>query len=110
MYLKEHGDMSYEDLKEKTSAVTARFNDLSEKIKGLEEQMTANSDCRNRSLHMRRQGKRILITEKLVTVKGFGQSMRQISFCIRRRRNTLTVWQSQSCRQSKISGKNMPDC
>ena len=44
MYLKEHGDMSYEDLKEKTSAVTARFNDLSEKIKGLEEQMTANSE------------------------------------------------------------------
>lgn len=44
MYLKEHGDMSYEDLKEKTSAVTARFNDLSEKIKSLEEQMTANSE------------------------------------------------------------------
>lgn len=44
MYLKEHGDMSYEDLKEKTSAVTTRFNDLSEKIKGLEEQMTANSE------------------------------------------------------------------
>ena len=44
MYLKEHGDMSYEDLKEKTSAVTTRFNDLSERIKGLEEQMTANSE------------------------------------------------------------------
>jgi len=44
MYLKEHGDMSYEDLKEKMSAVTARFNDLSEKIKGLEKQMTANSE------------------------------------------------------------------
>ena len=44
MYLKEHGDMSYEDLKEKTSAVTARFNDLSEKIKSLEEQMTENSE------------------------------------------------------------------
>ncbi len=37
-------DMNYEDLKEKTSAVTARFNDLSEKIKGLEEQMIANSE------------------------------------------------------------------
>ena len=44
MYLKEHGDMSYEDLKEKTSAVTAQFNDLSGKIKSLEEQMTANSE------------------------------------------------------------------
>lgn len=44
MYLKEHGDMGYEDLKEKTSAVAARFNDLSEKIKSLEEQMTANSE------------------------------------------------------------------
>lgn len=44
MYLKEHGDMSYEDLKEKTSAETARFNDLLGKIKSLEEQMTANSE------------------------------------------------------------------
>lgn len=37
-------DMNYEDLKEKTSAVTARFNDLTEQIKGLEEQMTSNSE------------------------------------------------------------------
>ena len=44
MYLKEHGDMSYEDLKEKTLAVTARFNDLSEQIKSFEEQMTSNSE------------------------------------------------------------------
>ena len=44
MYLKEHGDMSYEDLKKKTSAVTTRFNDLTEQIKGLEEQMTSNSE------------------------------------------------------------------
>lgn len=44
MYLKEHGDMSYEDLKEKTSAVTVRFNDLTERIKSLEEQMTSNSE------------------------------------------------------------------
>lgn len=44
MYLKEHGDMSYEDLKEKTSAVTVRFNDLTERIKSLEEQMTENSE------------------------------------------------------------------
>lgn len=44
MYLKEHGDMSYEDLKEKTSAVTVRFNDLTERIKSLEEHMTSNSE------------------------------------------------------------------
>ena len=36
--------MNYEDLKEKTSAVTARFNDLTEQIKGLEEQMTSNRE------------------------------------------------------------------
>lgn len=108
MYLKEHGDMSYEDLKEKTSAVTTRFNDLSEKIKSLEEQMTAN--CRNRSLYMQRRERRILSTEKLGTVRGFEQSMKLISFCIRRRRNTLTVWNLRSCLLSKISGKNMSDC
>ena len=46
---------------------------------------------------------KLVVAEKpsVATVKGFGQSMRQISFCIRRRRNTLTVGQSQSCREYK---------
>lgn len=36
--------MSYEELKEKTLAVTARFNALSEQIKSLEKQVTLNSE------------------------------------------------------------------
>lgn len=44
IYLKEHGDMSYEDLIEKTAAATAHFNSLSAKIKELEVQMTANGE------------------------------------------------------------------
>lgn len=44
IYLKEHGDMSYQDLQERTAAVTAGFNELSAQIKDLESQMTANGE------------------------------------------------------------------
>lgn len=44
IYLKEHGNMSYEDLQERTAAVTASFNVLSAQIKDLESQMSANGE------------------------------------------------------------------
>ena len=44
IYLKEHGDMSHEDLLEKAAAATARFNELSGQIKELELRMTANGE------------------------------------------------------------------
>ena len=44
IYLKEHGDMSYEDLQEKVAAATASFNTLSAQIKELESRMTANGE------------------------------------------------------------------
>lgn len=44
IWLKEHGDMSYEDLQEKSNAATANFNALSVQIKELESQMTANGE------------------------------------------------------------------
>ena len=44
IYLKEHGNMNYEDLRERTAAVTDRFNALSTQIKDLESKMTANGE------------------------------------------------------------------
>lgn len=44
IYLKEHGNMNYEDLQERTTAVTANFNALSAQIKDLESQMSANGE------------------------------------------------------------------
>ena len=44
IYLKEHGDMNYSALQEKSAAVTLRFNDLSTQIKELEKQMTDNGE------------------------------------------------------------------
>ncbi|MDO4326020.1 MAG: relaxase/mobilization nuclease domain-containing protein [bacterium] len=44
IYLKEHGDMSYEDLQKKSDAATASFNALSAQIKELESQMAANGE------------------------------------------------------------------
>ena len=44
LYLKEHGDMSYEDLKKRTDESVMRFNELSDVIKDLESQMTDNAE------------------------------------------------------------------
>ena len=44
LYLKEHGDMSYNELKERTSVSVMRFNELSAEIKDLESQMTDNAE------------------------------------------------------------------
>ena len=43
-YLKEHGDLNYEELRERVSSVTTRFNDLSTQIKTLEAAMSANGE------------------------------------------------------------------
>lgn len=44
LYLKEHGDMSYAELKEKSDTTTADFNALSAQIKELESRMNANAE------------------------------------------------------------------
>ena len=49
LYLKEHGDMGYEDLLEKANATTTNFNTLSVQIKDLESKMNAMPSCKNRS-------------------------------------------------------------
>lgn len=41
-YLKEHGDMSYEDLQAKAQATTSRFNELSTQIKDMESCLSQN--------------------------------------------------------------------
>ena len=43
-YLKEHGDMSYEDLQAKTQATTSRFNELSTQIKNMESRLSQNGE------------------------------------------------------------------
>ena len=44
IWLKEHGDMNYEDLQKKSDIATANFNALSVQIKELESQMAANGE------------------------------------------------------------------
>lgn len=43
-YLKEHGDMSYEDLQAKAQATTSRFNELSTQIKDMESHLSQNGE------------------------------------------------------------------
>lgn len=51
IWLKEHGDMSYEELREKSDAATASFNALSAQIKELESQMTANGELQKQIIN-----------------------------------------------------------
>lgn len=44
LYLKEHGDMNYAELKEKSDSTTANFNAVSAQIKELESKMNANAE------------------------------------------------------------------
>lgn len=44
LYLKEHGDMNYTELKEKSDSTTANFNAVSAQIKELESKMNANAE------------------------------------------------------------------
>lgn len=43
-YLKEHGNMSYSDLEQKTSTAVSRFNELSDRIKSMEKQLSDNGE------------------------------------------------------------------
>jgi hypothetical protein len=43
IYLKEHGDMSYEELADKTAVAMSRFGELKDRIKDAETQMTDNA-------------------------------------------------------------------
>ena len=51
LYLKEHGDMSYEDLKDRTASAVSRFNDLSAEIKDLEAQMADNAELQKQIIN-----------------------------------------------------------
>lgn len=44
LYLKEHGDMNYTELKEKSDSTTANFNAVSAQIKELESKMNAHAE------------------------------------------------------------------
>ena len=51
LYLKEHGDMSYEDLKKRTDESVMRFNELSGLLKDLESQMTDNAELQRQIIN-----------------------------------------------------------
>ena len=44
LYLKEHGDMNYEELKDRTATSVMRFNEISAEIKDLESHMSDNRE------------------------------------------------------------------
>ena len=108
IYLKEHGDMSYEDLQEKSDAVTAGFNALSVQIKELESQMAANGGAAETDRKLRQDASGLCGIPKSGYKKNSVRHMRRKSFCIKRRRNILTRWESQSRPPSKLCERNMP--
>ena len=91
IYLKEHGDMSYEDLLEKAAAATISFNALSAKIKELESQMTANGELQKQIVNYAKTRAVYVEYRKAGYSKSSGRSMRRIFYYTRRRRNILTA-------------------
>lgn len=51
LYLKDHGDMSYEDLKKRTDESVMRFNELSGLLKDLELQMSDNAELQKQIIN-----------------------------------------------------------
>ena len=97
IYLKEHGDMSYEDLQEKSDAVTASFNALSVQIKELESQMAANGELQKQIVNYAKT--RAVYVE--YRKAGYSKKFRAAH-------DILTRWESQSCPPSKLCERNMP--
>lgn len=110
LYLKEHGDMNYTELKEKSDSTTANFNAVSAQIKELESKMNANAELQKQIVNYAKTRAVYVEYRKAGYSKSFGQRMRRTSFCTRRRRNILTSWGSQSCLLSRVCGKNTLPC
>lgn len=77
IYLKEHGDMSYEDLQEKVAAATASFNTLSAQIKELESRMTANGELQKQIVNYAKT--RAVYVE--YRKAGYSKKFRERDFC-----------------------------
>lgn len=50
-YLKEHDDMSYEELQAKAAASTSRFNELSDQIKAMESRLSDNGELQKQIIN-----------------------------------------------------------
>ena len=108
IYLKEHGDMSYEDLQEKSDAVTASFNALSVQIKELESQMAANGELQKQIVNYAKTRAVYVEYRKAGYSKKFRAAHEAEILLHKQRRNILTRWESQSCPPSKLCERNMP--
>lgn len=70
--------MSYADLQEKASAATARFNELSDLMKGLESQMNANGELQKQIVNYAKTRAVYVDYRKAGYSKNSVRSMRQI--------------------------------
>ena len=78
-YLKEHGDMSYEDLQAKAQATTSRFNELSTQIKDMESRLSQNGELQKQIVNYSKTRAVYIEYRKAVTAKSSGPSMRLTS-------------------------------
>ena len=108
LYLKEHGDMGYEDLLEKANAATTNFNTLSVQIKDLESRMNANAELQKQIVNYAKTRAVYVEYRKAGYSKKSGQHMRLKFCCTRRQRIILTSWESKSSPLSNLSGRNTP--
>lgn len=108
IYLKEHGDMSYEDLQEKSDAVTASFNALSVQIKELESQMAANGELQKQIVNYAKTRAVYVEYRKAGYSKKFRAAHEAEILLHQTAKKYFTRWESQSCPPSKLCERNMP--
>ena len=75
-YLKEHGDMSYEDLQAKAQATTSRFNELSTQIKDMESRLSQNGELQKQIVNYSKTRAIYIEYRKPVTAKSSELNMR----------------------------------
>lgn len=91
-YLREHGLLDYAELEEKAAAATEQFHALSAQIKAAETRMAEIAVLKTHIINYAKTRDVYAGYRKAGYSKSISRSMRETSFCTRRRRTPLTSW------------------
>ena len=97
-------------MQEKASAATARFNELSDLMKGLESQMNANGELQKQIVNYAKTRAVYVDYRKAGYSKKFRAEHEADILIHQAAKNILTARELQSYPLSKYCGKNMPGC
>ncbi len=109
IWLKEHGNMSYEDLQKKSDAATASFNALSVQIKELESQMAANGELQKQIVNYAKTRAIYVEYRKAGYSKKFGEAYETEILLHQAAKKYFDEVGITKLPPSNLCGRNMPD-